>query len=244
MKKLKILVADATASVRQFIKYALEDSFPDIDIAMAPNGRNVQQRLEDTRFDLIIYDSDMPFLSGEALLEWLRKHDTLKATPFMMMSVNGDGERLKEAIHLGADAYLVKPLLREHLIAKVKEIISKKDKDSFDRGKNPGLSAAEGISIKFNSTNSRGRLLNAGMGGVLSLFDSKGAVPHILEKVVLSIEQDNKQDIEGIEGVVVRIEVIDTVARAQQIQVAVKFIDEISEETKKGLSDLVASLKH
>ncbi|MBI5055618.1 MAG: response regulator [Nitrospirae bacterium] len=244
MKKLKVLVADATASVRQFIKYALEDSFPDIDIDMAPNGRNVQQRLEDTRFDLVIYDSDMPFLSGDALLEWLRKHDTLKTTPFIMMSANSDGECLKKAVHLGADAYLVKPLLREHLIAKVKEILSKNGKDSIDRRKDPRFSADGGIFIRFKPHNSRGRLVNAGMGGVLSLFDSKDAVPHILDKVVLSIEQDNKQNIEGIEGVVVRIEVIGTVARARQIQVAVKFIDEISEETKKGISALAASLNY
>jgi DNA-binding response OmpR family regulator len=128
MNKIKILIADSTASLRQFIKYALEDHFPHIFTEMANNGKNIQQRIENGGYDLILYEKEMPMLDGNVLLEWIRKHETLSATPFVMISSSGDEGDLKRAIHLGVDAYLLKPFKGETLISKVTSALNRRKK--------------------------------------------------------------------------------------------------------------------
>jgi DNA-binding response OmpR family regulator len=128
MARISILIADSTASVRQFIKYTLENHFPHIVIEMASNGKNIQQRVENSRYDLILYEKEMPMLDGNTFLEWIRKHETLSATPFIMISSGGDEEDLKKAIGLGVDAYILKPFKGEALIRKVTSALSKLNK--------------------------------------------------------------------------------------------------------------------
>ncbi len=125
MHKIKILIADSTASLRQFIKYALEEHFPHIVTEMANNGKNIQQRIESGDYDLILYEKEMPMLDGNVLLEWIRKHETLSSIPFVMISSSGDEEDLKRAIHLGVDAYLLKPFKGEALISKVTSALNR-----------------------------------------------------------------------------------------------------------------------
>ncbi len=64
MNKFKVLIAESTPSVRQFIRYTLEDHFLNLEFEVATNGKNVQKRLENTHYDLILYDKDMPLLDG------------------------------------------------------------------------------------------------------------------------------------------------------------------------------------
>jgi DNA-binding response OmpR family regulator len=130
MNKIKILIADSSASLRQFIKYTIEDRFPHVVAEMANSGKNIQQRIEDGSYDLILYEKEMPMLDGNTLLGWIREHETLGATPFIMISSSGDAEDLKRAIHLGVDAYLLKPFKGEALISKVTFALSK-----LNRGK-------------------------------------------------------------------------------------------------------------
>jgi len=78
MNKLRVLIADSTPSVRQFIRYGLEDHFKNIEFEMANNGKNIQKRLEAAHYDLILYDRDLPLLKGDEFLQWLKNHETLK----------------------------------------------------------------------------------------------------------------------------------------------------------------------
>jgi two-component system chemotaxis response regulator CheY len=125
MTKLRVFIADSTASLRQVIKYALEDHFPGVVTEMANNGKNIQQRLDSTSYDLIIYEKEMPMLDGNTLLEWLRNHEKLKKTPFILMSADNDEVSLKKAIQLGADAYLLKPFKVDNLVKKVASIVNR-----------------------------------------------------------------------------------------------------------------------
>ncbi|RJQ50934.1 MAG: response regulator [Nitrospiraceae bacterium] len=129
MNKLKVLIADNTDSLRQFIKYAIEKHFPHIVTETASSGKNIQQRIESSSYDLILYEKEMPLLDGNTLLEWLRKHDSLKTTPLIMMSSGTDEEGIKKAIELGADAYLLKPFKIDSLISKVASIVKRFNRD-------------------------------------------------------------------------------------------------------------------
>ena len=243
MSKFKVLIADNTSSVRQFIRYTLEDHFKDVEFEVATNGKNIQKRVQKTHFDLILYDKDMSLLNGEDMLKWLRGHQALKNTPFIMISGNGEEESIKSAMELGANAYLIKPLLMDPIIEKVKDIFSDFQKDRFDRRKNLRHMAEGEVLLSFNSYLCTGTLLNLSMGGILGLFDKSETLPKILDKVDVDIGLDNKNIIKGVPGQVVRMQAVDTVRGTQQIQVAVMYSDEISAEIKREILNMIASLK-
>jgi len=130
MNKLRVLIADSASPLRQFIKYALEDHFPGIVTEMANNGKNIQQILESTRYDLIIYEKEMPMLDGITLLEWLRNNETLKKTPLVLTSADSDEASLRKAAQLRADAYLLKPFKVVNLVQKVASIVNRLNSDT------------------------------------------------------------------------------------------------------------------
>ncbi len=244
MNKLRVLIADSTPSVRQFIRYTLEDHFKNIEFEVASNGKNVQKRLEATHYDLILYDRDLPLLNGDELLDWLRNNQTLKNIPFIMISGDRSEESLRKVIELGADACLVKPLLMAPLINKVREIFNKFEKNKSDRRKHERSREQGTVYLKFDPQQCRGLLLNISEGGMLSVFDREGPLPVILDRVGISIETDNKKRIEGLEGEIVRIQVVDTLSGPRHIQVAVKFMEDMIAEKKRQLAEFIASLHH
>ncbi|MBI5665146.1 MAG: response regulator [Nitrospirae bacterium] len=244
MNRPRVLIADSTPSVRQFIRYCLEDHFKNIEFEVANSGKNIQKRLEATHFDLILYDRDLPFLEGDELLVWLRSHQALKNIPFIMLSGDRSEDSVRKIIELGADACLVKPLLMATLVNKVKEIFNKFEKDKSDRRKYERVRGPGTVYLRFNSQQNQGQLLNISSGGMLSLFDREGPLPDILDRVGISIEADNKKRIEGLEGEIVRIQVVDTLSGPRHIHYAVRFMEDMEAEKKRQLAEFVAALHH
>jgi two-component system chemotaxis response regulator CheY len=239
MSELKVLVADNTASVRQFIKYALEDHFPGVDIEMANSGKNIQQRLDNARYDLIIYDKDMPMLDGNTLLEWLRKHETLKKTPFILMSADGDEESLKKAVQSGTDAYLLKPFKIDNLVHKVTSVVNMLNRRRSERYR------AEGeVILRTSSQNFKVKLIDLSSEGFSGMIDRQERLPHILEKVEAGIELQNRKKIAGMSGYIIRMEAIEAEHDIEQIKIAVKIVEDAASVRKKELADLLSSLAH
>lgn len=243
MNKCKVLIADNTPSVRQFIRYSLQDHFRDLEFEVATNGKNIKKRLEDTHFDLILYDRDMPMLSGDELLKWLRSHDTLKNISFIMISGDRDEKSLQSAIDHGADAYLIKPLLMDPLINKVREIFNTLEKKTFDRRKYKRFKGQGEVFLRFHSGQNSGMLINISMGGLLCMFGLEGPLPQILDNVAIDVQIAHKKKVEGLEGEIVRITVVDMFSGPKHIQFGIKFPEEISVEKTRWLMDLVTSLK-
>ena len=244
MNKLRILIADSTPSVRQFIRYTLENHFRNIEFEVANSGKNIQKRLEADPCDLVLCDRDLPLLNGDELLEWLRSHETLKNIPFIMISADRSEESLRKVIELGADACLVKPLLMDSLVSKVRDIFNKFEKNKSDRRKDERGRQEGTVFLRFNSQENQGTLLDISAGGVQSVIVREGPLPGILDRVGVSITMDNKKRIEGLDGVIVRIQAVDTSAGLGQIHYAVKFMEDMTAEKKRQLAEFVTSMRH
>ena len=203
MSRIKVFVADSNASVRQFIKYALEDNFPNVAIDMANSGKNIQQRLESTRYDLILYEREMPFLDGDTFLEWLRNHAILNSTPFIMMSPNRDEETLKKAIKLGADAYLLKPFKADNLVSNVTTALNRLNRRKSERYRTAGT-----VVFTADSLHCRGTLVNISLEGVSAKFVMQEGLPAILKRVAVNIELEDGPKLEGLDCLVIRIEAL------------------------------------
>src|SRR5918912_3970515 len=109
-------------------------------VSLARGGREAIQQLGDGRFDLVLLDIMMPGMTGLAVLKFLRRVDSLIDLPIIMVTAKGESEDIVEALELGANDYVTKPIdfpvvlarIRTQLalrraVARVKELEAKQD---------------------------------------------------------------------------------------------------------------------
>ncbi|MFZ4859834.1 MAG: CHASE domain-containing protein [Desulfuromonadaceae bacterium] len=95
------------------------------DVTVVVNGRECLTALEQSTFDLVLMDIQMPILTGEEALREIRSKEqgTTNHQPVIALtaySMRGDMERLLDQ---GFDGYVSKPLITRELVAEMKRIM-------------------------------------------------------------------------------------------------------------------------
>ncbi|MDE7435708.1 MAG: response regulator [Lachnospiraceae bacterium] len=118
--KKHILVVDDNAMMLKVIKEHLHDKY---DVATAVSGKIALRFLESKTTDLILLDYDMPQENGPAVLEKLRASDVTKDIPVIFLTGVTESQKIKEALVLKPQGYLLKPVNREKLLAEIEKFI-------------------------------------------------------------------------------------------------------------------------
>jgi DNA-binding response OmpR family regulator len=112
-----ILVIDDEASVRAFIRQALEDA--GYRISEAPDGEQGLLMLHNTLVDLVVTDIFMPHKEGIETIRTVRQ----QFPQIKILAISGGGSRrmevLPSALQFGAHYTLTKPFTPEELLAAV-----------------------------------------------------------------------------------------------------------------------------
>lgn len=115
-----VLVVDDNAMMLKVIKEHLHGKY---DVATAVSGKVALKFLERKKTDLILLDYEMPEESGPAVLEKLRASDETKDIPVIFLTGVTETKKIKEALALKPQNYLLKPVDREKLLETIaKEI--------------------------------------------------------------------------------------------------------------------------
>lgn len=122
---VKIMVADDAAFVRDMIKRTLRTMVHGVELLEAPDGARARVIIKQKKPDLILSDWEMPELSGEQLLKWLREESPTPQTPFIMITSRGDREHVMAAVQAGVNDYISKPFTPEELTRKVAKQLKK-----------------------------------------------------------------------------------------------------------------------
>jgi two-component system chemotaxis response regulator CheY len=111
-----LLIVDDSISMRAVIKKIITISGFQMDKCLeANNGREAMDLLSTNWIDVIISDINMPEVNGLELLDQLKKNDTLKEIPVIMITTEGSSERMQEAFNRGAKGFVKKPFLPEDI---------------------------------------------------------------------------------------------------------------------------------
>ena len=115
--KQKILVVDDDAVISELIQEALRKG--GFDVAFAVNGQEALDFINKDIPDAIILDRRMPVMDGNETLKRLRADERTKAVPVVMLTGDDEVEQVIESLGLGANEYIVKPIVPEDLVSRV-----------------------------------------------------------------------------------------------------------------------------
>jgi signal transduction histidine kinase len=89
------------------------------DVTTAVDGREALALIEARRFDLALFDVMMPEVSGLEALEEVRRTQSLADLPIIMVTAKTQSDDIVEALRLGANDYVTKPIDFPVLLARV-----------------------------------------------------------------------------------------------------------------------------
>ncbi len=119
---MRVLLVDDDADFRAFTKAAMESA--DIDYQAAEDVAGGLALMRKGKFDLILLDVRMPGASGISLLMQIREAGN--ETPVIFVSAAGDVDDRVKGLRLGADDYLVKPIVYDELIARMEAVLRRR----------------------------------------------------------------------------------------------------------------------
>jgi two-component system, chemotaxis family, chemotaxis protein CheY len=126
LEQLKVLIVDDEPSMRKVTR-ALLQVIGVRDIHEANDGRSGLEAICSKVPDLVILDWEMPSPNGPDFVRTVRSPDTfpVPAVPIIMLSGHSERSRIVEAVRLGVNEYLLKPISSTALLARVVSILSK-----------------------------------------------------------------------------------------------------------------------
>jgi two-component system, chemotaxis family, chemotaxis protein CheY len=114
----RVLIIDDSSATRAYVRAALED-MAEMQVSEASSGFDALRILPRERFDLLVVDINMPNINGLELISFIRRSETHRETPLLIISTEASERDRSRAMALGANGYLAKPFTAEALAAAV-----------------------------------------------------------------------------------------------------------------------------
>jgi DNA-binding NtrC family response regulator len=119
MESMKILVVDDEAPIREMIKKGLSQ-MGGFNVETAHNGLEAIERIEKDIFDLVLTDLKMPEMDGLELLKNIK--GIRPEVMVILMTAYGSIETAIEAIKMGANDYITKPINFDDLLLHISKV--------------------------------------------------------------------------------------------------------------------------
>jgi len=119
---MPVLVVDDYQTMIRIIRNLLNQlGFRNVE--EAKDGRQALEKMQASKYGLVISDWNMEPMTGFELLQQVRASETLKATPSIMITAESKTENVIAAKKAGVNNYIVKPFNAETLKGKIKAVL-------------------------------------------------------------------------------------------------------------------------
>lgn len=121
-QKFRVLLAEDD-EVNQQIVMAFLASANHIDLTVVGDGRSALEAALGSKYDLMLFDHNMPHITGERVIRYLRSGNSSNATT-PVIRFTADADRADFRIQDGLiDAVLPKPLMAETFLTTIDRIL-------------------------------------------------------------------------------------------------------------------------
>ena len=118
-----ILIVDDALFQRHLVKEILQDQ--GFELSEAASGEEALEKLKISEVDLVLLDITLPGKNGlETLEEIRRNHPSVKV---IMVTAQAQKGIMLQAVKLGAEDYLIKPIKPDRLIQTVRKVLELKE---------------------------------------------------------------------------------------------------------------------
>ena len=124
----KVLIVEDEANIRQLVKYNLEkESFQVIE---AEDGLQGLRLAKAEKPDLVLLDLMLPQMDGLEVCRSLKGNQATAALPIIMLTAKSEEIDKVIGLELGADDYMTKPFSPRDLVARVKAVLRRSQKEA------------------------------------------------------------------------------------------------------------------
>jgi len=116
-----IMTVDDSTSVRQMVKFTLEDA--GYSVVEAVDGQDALEKLSGIDVKMMLVDLNMPRLDGLGLIAKVRENPAYKFIPLIMLTTESQAEKKQAGKTAGATGWIVKPFKPEQLLNVVKKVL-------------------------------------------------------------------------------------------------------------------------
>jgi len=119
-----ILLVEDEKNLRKLIKTYLQKEM--VNVVEASNGREALELWEDNQYDLVILDIMMPEYDGWTVCKRIRENSHV---PIIMLTARSEESDKLFGFDLGADDYMTKPFSVKELVARVKALLKRSNRE-------------------------------------------------------------------------------------------------------------------
>ena len=119
----RILIADDEGIMLESLKTIIKKEFPDYEVETAKTGRAAIEQAEYFHPDIIFMDIHMPGINGIQALREIRRFN--RTALMYVISAYDKFDYAKEAIDLGVERYVMKPVTRKTVVEVIDEASAK-----------------------------------------------------------------------------------------------------------------------
>ncbi|MGJ8513882.1 phosphate regulon transcriptional regulator PhoB [Carnimonas bestiolae] len=138
-----VLIVDDEPSIRDMIAISLE--MADFRVLEAENAQKALALAVDERPDLILLDWMMPGTSGVELARRLKREETTKEIPIILLTAKSEEDNKVQGLEAGADDYITKPFSPRELIARMRAVLRRATPAS------QSILEVDGLSVNIDS---------------------------------------------------------------------------------------------
>ena len=119
--KPRVLIVEDEAPLITMLRYNLEKE--GFAVSEASNGEEALTVSAETTPDVVILDWMLPMMSGIEVCRQLRRRQTTREVPIIMLTARGEEADKVRGLNVGADDYLTKPFSVPELLARMRALL-------------------------------------------------------------------------------------------------------------------------
>lgn len=128
---IRVALADDHKLFAKGLEGLIED-YPGFQVqGIFPNGKELLEGLEKLEIDVVLTDLNMPIIDGFGVVKHAKKHHP--HIKVIVLSMYDEEKIFKEAMKLGADAFLLKDADPDELIFTINEVVEGRYVKNFER---------------------------------------------------------------------------------------------------------------
>jgi two-component system phosphate regulon response regulator PhoB len=121
MSSRRVLIVEDEEAIREMVAFALTRAGFEVDEAGDCGGARL--RVAERRPDIIILDWMLPEMSGLEYARELKREDTTRDLPIIMLTARAEEEDKLRGFESGVDDYVTKPFSGRELVARINAVL-------------------------------------------------------------------------------------------------------------------------